>query len=71
MKNFFELTRTDVEELRNKPLAIFPGMPDLVMNSSNFSEADVSSAVSHLRTIYQGRINRPFAAKILMLNQIY
>lgn len=58
----------DVESLRNKDIAV-PNSESGVLYP--FTESDLDDAQNHLRRIYGGRVTRPFAAKILLLNEIY
>ena len=60
------LTKADVEKLRRKPIAVYAGGV-----TYNFTEIDVDNAVSHLQTLYTGDVRKSFAAKILLLNEIY
>lgn len=63
---FTTLTLQDVQKLRRMPMAVLATPVPY-----NFSKADIDAAVLHLETIYKGRVNSTFAAKILLNNEIY
>lgn len=65
-KPFNTLTTPDVEQLRVKKLGT-------AANSFtySFTEQDITNAVTHLETLYTGSVTRPFAIKILILNELY
>lgn len=67
-KQFDTLTKEDVEKLRNKPICV-PNSSQVV--EYNFTNSDVQNAKEHLENIYQGTVRQSFAAKILLLNEIY
>lgn len=65
---FNTLTKADVQKLRRKPIAVAYAERGV---SYNFTESDVDDAVKHLETLYTGIVRKSFAAKILLLNEIY
>lgn len=65
---FTSLTKSDVQILRNKPMAIPSGSPGV---NYNFTSKEIDDAVKHLMTLYTGVIRSSFATKILILNEIY
>ena len=67
-KPFTALTRADVQKLRRKVVAVLP----LASVQYAYTKADVEAAVNHLKALYPGcRVTHTFAAKILLLNDIY
>lgn len=68
MKPFHDLTKTDVEYLRNMPAGL-PMMSNGV--NYNFSKADIRAAIRHLESLYSGRVYQTFAEKILIRNEMY
>lgn len=68
MKQFNALTKSDVEKLRRKPISVTSNRVGVLYN---FTHADVDAAIKNLRTLYIGAIKTSFAAKILLLNEIY
>ncbi len=69
MKNPFNtLTKADVQKLRRKPIAVAYAGRGVTYN---FTKADVANAVKHLETLYSGTVTKTFAAKILLLNEVY
>ncbi|MDY4097936.1 MAG: hypothetical protein SOY47_14685 [Lachnospiraceae bacterium] len=67
-KQFNTLTKSDVEMLRRKPVSVASNRDGVLYN---FTQTDVDAAIKHLRTLYTGTIKTSFAAKILLLNEIY
>lgn len=68
MKKFTLLTKSDVETLRRKSISVpYAGMGV----TFNFTKSEVEDAVKHLKTLYTGIVRTSFAAKILLLNEIY
>ncbi|MCR5728195.1 MAG: hypothetical protein K6G24_12105 [Lachnospiraceae bacterium] len=65
---FNTLTKADVQKLRRKPIAVAYAGRGVTYN---FTESDVDDAVKHLETLYTGTVRKSFAAKILLLNEIY
>ena len=65
---FNTLTKADVQKLRRKPIAVAYAGRGVTYN---FTESDVDDAVKHLETLYTGIVRKSFAAKILLLNEIY
>lgn len=65
---FNTLTKADVEELRRKSISV-PCAGSGIYYS--FTKSDVENAVKHLETLYTGIVRDSFAAKILLLNEIY
>ena len=65
---FNTLTKADVEKLRRRSISV-PYAGRGVTYS--FTKADVENAVKHLKTLYTGIVRESFAAKILLLNEIY
>ena len=69
MKNpFSALNKDDVENLRRKAIAVAYAGRGV---NYNFTQLDVDNAVKHLQTLYTGTVRASFAAKILLLNEIY
>lgn len=64
---FNTLTKSDVETLRRKPIAVAAGKSVAYY----FTKTDVDNAALHLETLYKGTIRKSFAAKVLLLNLIY
>lgn len=65
---FNNLTKADVEELKNKPISVtYVGRGV----TYSFTKSEVEDAVKHLKTLYTGIVRTSFAAKILLLNEIY
>lgn len=65
---FNSLTKADIEKLRRKSISVpYAGRS---VNYS-FTKSDVENAVKHLETLYTGIVRKSFAAKILLLNEIY
>ena len=67
-KRFEELTLEDVQKLRRKPLSVTNAGDEV---KYSFTEEDIDNAVNHLQTLYPGIVRRSFAAKMLLLNEIY
>ncbi len=67
-KPFTTITKADVEMLRRKPMSV-PYAGSSV--AYGFTKLDVDNAVKHLETLYSGTVTRSFAAKILLLNELY
>ena len=67
MKHFNTLTKADVEQLRRKSISV-PAGKSVVYS---ISQADIENAVEHLESLYTGIVRISFAAKILILNEIY
>lgn len=67
MKPITELTLTDVEDLRQKKSCVSSGATILYA----FTLSDIINAQQHLQTLYQNRVNRTFAERILLLNALY
>ena len=65
---FNTLTKADVQKLRRKPIAVAYAGRGVTYN---FTESEVDDAVKHLETLYTGIVRKSFAAKILLLNEIY
>lgn len=65
---FNTLTKADVQKLRRKPIAVAYAGRGVTYN---FTKSDVDDAVKHLETLYTGTVRKSFAAKILLLNEIY
>lgn len=65
---FNTLTKADVEKLKQKSISV-PYAGKCV--TYNFTKSDVENAVKHLETLYTGTVRKSFAAKILLLNEIY
>ena len=65
---FTLLTLEDVEFLRKQPAGIPGGYAPIVYA---FTQADIAAAISHLQTLYDGRVTATFAEKILIRNQLY
>ncbi len=63
-KPFAMLTKQDVETIRRKPTS---GKSVVYA----FSEVDVEAARMHLEKIYGGTVRESFAARILLLNELY
>ncbi len=68
MKTFNKLTKKDVERLRRKPVSVASKRSAV---EYNFTQTDVNDAINHLKTLYTGSVKDTFAAKILLLNEIY
>ena len=68
MRDFYTLTKEELQVLRKKPLLI---PDDKKGKMFDFSEKDIENAVQYLQTIFKGRVYRRFAANMLTLNQIY
>lgn len=65
---FNTLSKNDVEYLRRQDTAkTYSGQGV----SYNFTPADVDGAVRHLKTLYIGKVERTFAARVLLLNELY
>ena len=65
---FNTLTKADVQKLRRKPIAVAYAGRGVTYN---FTESEVDDAVKHLETLYTGIVRKSFAAKILLMNEIY
>lgn len=65
INEFTNLTRRDVRRLNKKPLANTMGI------AFNPSEADITMAEAHLTRLFNCKVYRPFAVKILYLNELY
>lgn len=65
---FNTLTKADVEKLKRKSISVPYAGRDVTYN---FTKSDVENAVKHLETLYTGIVRKLFAAKILLLNEIY
>lgn len=66
--NFTDLTKEDVEYLRNKPLSVSEDQKGIYYN---FTDTQINDAIKHLKTLYNGEIRKSFAVKILILNKLY
>lgn len=66
-KLFTDLTRKDVEYLRRKSLAVPTGKH----LTYNFTSRQIEDAVRHLENLYLCTVRTTFAAKILILNELY
>lgn len=62
---FTNLTKKDVRRLNRKSLVNTLGI------AFNPSEADIKMAEAHLTKLFNCTIYRPFAVKILYLNELY
>ena len=65
---FNTTTKTDVEKLRRKSISVPYAGRGITYN---FTKSDIENAVKHLETLYKGTVRASFAAKILLLNEIY
>lgn len=65
---FNTLTKADVEKLKRKSISVSYAGRGVTYN---FTKSDVENAVKHLETLYTGIVRKSFAAKILLLNEIY
>lgn len=65
---FNTLTKAEVEELRRKSISVPYARRGVAYS---FTKSDVENAVKHLETLYTGIVRTSFAAKILILNEIY
>lgn len=65
---FNTITKTDVEKLRRKSISVPYAGRGITYN---FTKSDIENAVKHLGTLYKGTVRASFAAKILLLNEIY
>lgn len=65
---FIALTRADVEDLRNRAPVVPAGRSEVPYRCT---AAQLENAARHLETLYQGRVTKPFAAKIYLLNELY
>ena len=66
MKPFYQLTKEDVEHLRDQPLSIQNGKS----MDYDFTETQIDEALKHLRRLYSGRVVYPFAVKIMIANRL-
>lgn len=62
---FTHLTKKDVRRLNKKSLVNALG------TAFDPSEADIEMAEAHLGSLFNCRIYRPFAVKMLYLNELY
>lgn len=67
-KPFNNLTKSDVEKLRRKSVSVAAPSNGVVFN---FTSYDIDRAIKHLESLYEGTVRSSFAAKILLLNEIY
>lgn len=65
---FTALTREDVERLRRCAPVVPAGCAAVPYRCT---AAQLEGAARHLETLYQGRVTKPFAAKIYLLNELY
>ena len=65
---FNQLSKSDVEKLRKMPISVAYAGRGVTYS---FTKSDVENAVKHLKTLYKGTVQYSFAAKILLLNEIY
>ncbi len=65
---FNTLTKADVEKLRRKPMAVSNNSQGV---NYNFTLQQLNDARKYLETIYSSKVRATFAAKILLLNEIY
>lgn len=69
MKKINELTLKDIEKLRKKPMYVPKENKDKVLY--NPTEEEIKGAISHLQTLYEGKVYQTFASRILILHELY
>lgn len=65
---FYLLTHDDVEFLRRQPGDAPNGSKGFYYN---FTAQQIDAAHMHLKTLYTGKVQRSFAEKILIRNELY